>query len=42
MIGSYRLQRSWSKAIFSQASVILLTGGGVPGPGEEGGAWSQG
>ena len=29
----YRPQRSWGKVIFSQASVILLTGG-VPGPGE--------
>ena len=32
----YRPQRSWGKVIFSQASVILLTGGmsalgGVPG-----------
>ena len=24
----YRLQRSWGKVIFSQASVILFTGGG--------------
>ena len=29
----YRPQRSWGKVIFSQASVILFTGGGVPGPG---------
>ena len=33
----YRPQRSWGKVIFSQASVILSTGGvcsrGVPGPG---------
>ena len=28
----YRPQRSWGKVIFSQASVILLTGG-VPAPG---------
>ena len=34
----YRPQRSWGKVIFSQASVILSTGGG-PGPG---GAWSRG
>ena len=27
----YRPQRSWEKAIFSQASVILSTGGGVSG-----------
>ena len=27
----YRPQRSWGKVIFSQASVILSTGGGVPG-----------
>ena len=25
----YRPQRSWGKVVFSQASVILLTGGGV-------------
>ena len=36
----YRPQRSWGKVIFSQASVILLTGGGLlrgvlpPGGGE--------
>ena len=30
LIGYYRPQRSWGKVIFSQASVILLTGG-VPG-----------
>ena len=30
---NYRPQRSWGKIIFSQASVILLTGGGVPAPG---------
>ena len=27
----YRPQRSWAKVMFLQASVILLTGGGVPG-----------
>ena len=26
----YRLQRSWGKVMFLQASVILSTGGGVP------------
>ena len=26
----YRPQRSWGKVIFSQASVVLLTGGGLP------------
>ena len=26
----YRPQRSWGKVIFSQASVILFTGGGLP------------
>ena len=26
----YRPLRSWGKVIFSQASVILLTGGGLP------------
>ena len=31
---NYRPQRSWGKVIFSQARVILFTGGGVvPGPG---------
>ena len=36
----YRPQRSWGKVIFSQASVILLTGGGlVPGGC---GVWSGG
>ena len=29
----YRPELSWAKAMFLQASVILLTGGGVPGPG---------
>ena len=41
----YRPQRSWGKVIFSQASVILLTGGGVPAPGggcSQGGVWSRG
>ena len=28
MLDNYRPQRSWGKVIFSQASVILLTGGG--------------
>ena len=28
----YRPQRSWGKVMFLQASVILLTGGGVPHP----------
>ena len=39
--GYYRPQRSWGKVIFSQASVILFTGGGhawLPG----GHAWLQG
>ena len=31
--GHYHPQRSRDKAIFSQASMILLTGGGVPAPG---------
>ena len=46
----YRPQRSWGKVIFSQASVILSTGGGagperVPAPGGclvPGGACSRG
>ena len=33
MLSCYRPQRSWGKAIFSQACVILFTGC-VPGPGE--------
>ena len=35
----YRPQRSWGKVIFSQASVILSTGGGSW---SRGGAWSLG
>ena len=41
----YHPQRSWGKVIFSQASVILLTGGGaIPAclaAGRQGVAWSQ-
>ena len=35
----YRPQRSWGKVIFSQASVILLTGGGRSGPAGGGLLW---
>ena len=40
----YRPQRSWGKVIFSQASVILFTGGVcmVPEGAWSGGAWSRG
>ena len=34
----YRPQRSWAKVMFLQASVILSTGGGVPGL-VQGGTW---
>ena len=37
----YRPQRTWGKVIFSQASVILSRGGGLPGP-RVGGGWSWG
>ena len=40
IVNCYRPQRSWGKVIFSQVSVILLTGG-VPPPGR-GGAFSGG
>ena len=40
---NYRPQRSWGKVIFSQASVILLTGGRAwQGVGEWGHAWLGG